>query len=54
VLVRRQRGFYRQQYEAIVARNGGAKVRAVCAVARKLVPTLLHIMQTDEPFNEAC
>jgi hypothetical protein len=26
-------------------------VSAVCAIARKLVPMLLHIMQTAEPFD---
>jgi hypothetical protein len=36
---------------ALVARNGGSKVSAVCAIARKLVPMLLHIMQTAEPFD---
>jgi transposase len=44
-------GLYREQYLALRARNGGSKVSAVCAIARKLVPMLLHIMQTGEPFD---
>jgi transposase len=47
-----QRGLYRAQYEALVARNGGAKISAMCAIARKLVPMLLHVMQTGEAFDE--
>jgi transposase len=48
-----KRGLYRTQYEAILARNGGARVSAMCAIARKLVPMLLHLMQTGETFDEA-
>jgi hypothetical protein len=48
-----KRGLYRAQYEALVARNGGAKISAMCAIARKLVPMLLHVMQTGEAFDEA-
>ena len=48
-----QRGLYRRQYEALLARNGGAKISAMCAIARKLVPMLLHVMQTGEAFDEA-
>ncbi len=48
-----KRGLYRAQYEALLARNGGARVSAMCAIARKLVPMLLHIMQTGEAFDEA-
>ncbi len=44
-------GLCHEQYVALVARNGGSKVSAVCAIARKLVPMLLHIMQTAEPFD---
>jgi transposase len=47
------RGLYREDYLALCARNGGAKVSAVCAIARKLVPMLLHIMQTGEAFDSA-
>jgi transposase len=47
------RGLCHAQYCALVARNGGSKVSAVCAVARKLVPMLLEIMQTAEPFDLA-
>ena len=45
------RGLYRDDYLALCARNGGAKVSAVCAMARKLVPMLLRIMQTGETFD---
>ncbi len=47
-----QRGLYRAQYLALVARNGGSRTSAICAVARKLVPLLLHIMQSGEAFDE--
>lgn len=33
-------------------RNGRRKISAMCAIARKLVPMLLHIVQTAEPFDE--
>lgn len=46
-----QRGLARGEYEALLARNGGAKISAMCAVARKLVPMLLHLMQTGEDFR---
>jgi transposase len=46
-------GLCHEQYLALVARNGGSRVSAVCAIARKLVPMLLHIMQTTEPFDAA-
>jgi transposase len=46
-----KRALYREQYLALRARNGGKKTSAMCAVARKLVPMLLHIMQTGEPFD---
>jgi transposase len=45
------RGLYRTDYLALCARNGGSKVSAMCAIARKLVPMLLHVMQTAEPFD---
>ncbi|NUO63873.1 MAG: IS110 family transposase [Gemmatimonadaceae bacterium] len=48
-----RRGIYRAYYEALVARNGGHKTKAVCAVARKLVPMLLAVMQSGEPFDRA-
>ena len=47
-----KRGLYRGYYEALLAR-GKPKTSAVCAVARKLVPMLLHVMQTGEPFDLA-
>jgi transposase len=49
----RQHGFYRDYYLAYVARNGGSKIKGLSAVARKLVPMLLHIIQTGEPFDAA-
>jgi len=48
-----RRGPYRAYYEALVARNGGYKTKAVCAVSRKLVPMLLAVMQSGEPFDRA-
>lgn len=48
-----QRGLARAEYEAMQARNGGAKIAAMCAIARKLVPMLLHLMQTGEAFDAA-
>jgi transposase len=46
-------GPYRPAYEALKARNGGLNTSALCAIARRLVPMLLHIMQTGEPFDRA-
>jgi transposase len=46
-----QRGLARGEYEALLSRNGGAKISAMCAVARKMVPMLLHLMQTGEDFR---
>lgn len=46
------RGLYRQEYLALLARNGGLRTKAVCAIARKLVPLLLAVMQSGEPFDE--
>jgi transposase len=48
-----RRGLYRGYYEALLARNGGLKTKAVCAVARKLVPLLLAVLQRGEPFDRA-
>src|SRR5487761_2134873 len=47
------RGLYRDYYLAYVARNGGSKIKGLAAVARKLVPLVLHIIQTGEPFDAA-
>ena len=47
------RGLYRAQYEAMLARNGGKKTKAVCAIARKLVPMLLTVAQAGQPFDRA-
>ncbi|MBK6423871.1 MAG: IS110 family transposase [Gemmatimonadetes bacterium] len=45
------RGLYRPEYEAMRAR-GIPGTKAVCALARKLVPLLLTLMQTGQPFDE--
>ena len=45
------RGLYRGQYEAMLARNGDKRTKAVCAIARKLVPMLLPVAQSGEPFS---
>lgn len=47
------RGLYRAEYEALLARNGHLRTQAVCALARKLVPMLLKVMQSGEPFGRA-
>ena len=31
---------------------GGSKISAICALARRMVPMLLHIMQTGEAFDK--
>lgn len=49
--VHSKRGLYRSYYDALVARNGGCKTKAVCAVARKLVPLILSVAQTQTPFD---
>ncbi len=46
------KGLYREYYEAMLAR-GKPRTSAVCAVARKLVPMLLKVMHTGEPFDLA-
>lgn len=46
-----RRGLYRAYYEQLLARNGGLRTKAVCAVARKLVPLLLAVLQTGQPFD---
>jgi hypothetical protein len=45
------RGLYRGQYEAMLARNGDKRTKAACAIARKLVPLLLTVAQSGEPFS---
>jgi transposase len=47
------RGLYRADYEALLARNGHRTTHAVCSLARRLVPMLLRVMQTGEPFDRA-
>jgi len=50
-LITKHGGLYRPYYDAMLARNGGCKTKAVCAVARKLVPMILRVAQTKEPFD---
>ena len=45
------RGLYRQDYLALKARNGDRGTKTVCTLARKLVPMLLRVMQSGEPFD---
>jgi transposase len=45
------RGLYHEDYLALKARNGGIGTKAVCTLARKLVPLLLKVMQTGHPFD---
>lgn len=49
--VHKKRGLYRSYYEALLVRNGGCKTKAVCAVARKMVPLVLAVAQSQEPFD---
>lgn len=49
----KRRGLYRDYYEAMKARNGGPSVKAFSAIARKLVPLLLAVAKSGEPFDEA-
>jgi transposase len=46
-------GLYRDEYLAMVERNGGRKISALCAMARRLVPLLLAVLQTAQPFDPA-
>ncbi len=48
-----RRGLYHEDYVALRLRNGGSKTSALCAVARRLVPMLLHVMQSGEAFDVA-
>ena len=43
-------GLYRKQYERML-RQGKSKTNAVCAIARRIVPMLLTVMQTAESFD---
>jgi hypothetical protein len=36
----------------LVARNGGSKVKAISALARKLVPLLLEVAKSARPFDQ--
>jgi len=48
-----KRGLYRDDYVALRQRNGGSKTSALCAIARRLVPMLLRVMQSGEAFDVA-
>lgn len=48
-----EQGPMRGYYEAMLTRNGGCRTKAVCAVARKMVPMLLKLMQTGQAFDLA-
>ena len=52
-MVKKRHGLYREDYEALLARNGGCKTKAVCAIARKLVPLILEVAKSQEPFDLA-
>ena len=42
---------YHAAFLAMAKRNGGSKISAICALARRMVPMLLHIVQTGEAFD---
>ena len=43
-------GLYRPDYEALLAR-GSTRTKAVCSIARKLVPMLLAVVRSGGPFD---
>ena len=45
------RGLLRDDYLALCKRNGNCRTKAVCAVARKIVPILFEIMRSGRPFD---
>ena len=47
----KKKGLFRGQYEAMLARNGGCKIKAIAALARKLTPLILEIAKTEQPFD---
>ena len=47
-----RRGLYAEDKLALLAR-GFAKTKAVCTLARRLVPVLFAILRTGEPFDQA-
>jgi transposase len=47
------RGLYHQDYLVLKARNGDRGTKTVCTLSRKLVPMLLRVMQSGEPFDRA-
>lgn len=49
----KSRGLYRSEYMTMLARNGGSKTKAICALARKLVPLILEVAQSERAFDEA-
>lgn len=48
-----RRGPYRAYSEALLAPNGRLKTKAGCAIARKLVPLLLAVVQRGPLFDRA-
>ncbi len=49
----RSDGILRARYDAIVARNGSRRIKAITALSRSLVPLIFHILKTGEPFDLA-
>lgn len=47
----KQRGLFRPFYEQMIARNGGSKTKALAALARKLVPLILEVAQSQRDFD---
>lgn len=47
----KKRGLFRAQYEAMLARNGGSKIKAIAALARKLTPLILEVATSETPFD---
>jgi transposase len=46
-------GLFREDYVAMLSRNGGRRTKAVCAFARRLVPLLWRVMRHDAAFDLA-
>jgi hypothetical protein len=48
-----ERGLYHADHAALKARYHGLGTKAICTLARRLVPLLFAVMKTGEPFDEA-
>ena len=46
-------GLFRPRYDAMLARNGGKRTKALVGLSRALVPLIWHVLKTGEPFDEA-